>query len=307
MKGKAASPPSKLVAWCQLTRVGLVCSAPSNVLLGAFLAMGTSPWPLIPTLLLCLASCFLYLSGMALNDWCDRITDAHERPSRPIPSGRISANAAWLGGCILMSLGLICAGLTSLLLWCPLAVSAAILLALLIWLYNAVTKNGPLGPWVMGACRGVNVLLGASLSTNLPGTDALLGAASVALVIWGITTMARHETSVVPLAAIRLGTGSFAVPFLVMTYWIGRDPNPASPWSALLAFWLATKIGHLLKELSSQPNSPQVPRIIGGFLGLLIPMDALLASAVVGFAGFSLLGLWIIAIQFRRFRWLYAS
>src|SRR3954464_260986 len=72
----------------ELVRLPAVLSVPGDVLLGAAASgqMGNVP----RTAGVGASSCSLYLAGMALNDYADREVDAVERPSRPIPSGRVS-------------------------------------------------------------------------------------------------------------------------------------------------------------------------------------------------------------------------
>lgn len=307
MSSEARQTTSVLVAWCQLTRIGLVLSAPSNILLGAFLAMDWQEWPRLPILLLCLASSLLYLSGMVLNDWFDREVDSKERPTRPIPSGRISPRTALISGFVLMACGVLTAGAVSLLLWCPLAVLTSLLIAALILLYDGLAKSGVWGPVVMGSCRAMNVLLGTTVAAKLPGVWPCLAALAVGVYILGVTLIARYEAERVSAWAVHWGTGSFLVAVMVMLAMIFPSPNPASPWTILLGFWIIVQLAHLKDQLLEHAQGPLVPKFIGGMLGLLIPIDAMLASAQVGFIGFSLLGLWLLAMQIRRFRWLYMS
>jgi 4-hydroxybenzoate polyprenyltransferase len=108
------------------------------------------------TFLLIASSC-LYLSGMVLNDVFDRNVDARERPKRPIPSGRVSVrSAATLGG-VLMVIGIAAAGMVTVH-----SLTVAGLLAAAILLYDGFAKKTVLGPVVMGGCRFLNVILGAS-------------------------------------------------------------------------------------------------------------------------------------------------
>ena len=55
---------------------------------------GVLPARWLPFLLLLLASACLYCGGMVWNDYFDRAQDKLERPSRPIPSGRVSPGEA---------------------------------------------------------------------------------------------------------------------------------------------------------------------------------------------------------------------
>jgi hypothetical protein len=59
------------------------------------------------------ASACLYAGGVVLNDFFDRKVDVVERPERPLPSGRVPpAHAAWLGS-VLLSLGILSAGMAT--------------------------------------------------------------------------------------------------------------------------------------------------------------------------------------------------
>ena len=117
----------------------------------------------------------LYSAGMVLNDVFDIELDRQEQPYRPLPSGRIPLSSArWLGW-QLLTLGIMLASGTAVMLgkvplartdsfilsWLPAIVAAA--LAVLIVLYNAGLKRTLLGPLAMGGCRMLNVLLGMSV------------------------------------------------------------------------------------------------------------------------------------------------
>lgn len=165
---------------------------------------------LVPRIGLPVASVLLYWGGMALNDAADADLDRVERPERPIPSGRISRRGAVGVARALTVAGLAVAGLTggrsSLAIAVPLAAS--------VWTYDLVAKRGWTGPLVMGACRGLDVLLGA-------GRDGAVAAARPALVMAGhtasVTTLSRGEVHgtrpVVAIAAsaATLATGAAAV------------------------------------------------------------------------------------------------
>ena len=91
-----------LLAWLQLIRLPTLFTALADVLLGALLV--DAEWPTATTGLLLLTSTGMYLSGMVFNDIFDRGRDAIQRPSRPLPSGRISLAAA-VGLAVLLMVG----------------------------------------------------------------------------------------------------------------------------------------------------------------------------------------------------------
>jgi hypothetical protein len=165
---------------------------------------------LFPRLGLPVASVLLYWGGMALNDAADADLDRVERPERPIPSGRISRRGAVGVAGALTVAGLAVAGLSggrsSLAIAVPLAAS--------VWTYDLVAKRGWTGPLVMGACRGLDVLLGA-------GRDGATAATRPALVMAGhtasVTTLSRgevhgtHRAVAVAASAATLAAGAAAV------------------------------------------------------------------------------------------------
>jgi 4-hydroxybenzoate polyprenyltransferase len=212
----------KLLAWLQLCRFAAVFTAMADICLGYLLTHDGFERLSEFGLLVAASSC-LYLAGMVFNDVFDRKVDAIERPRRPIPSGRVS-----VGGAISFGAGLVAAGLV-----CSFAAGtgAAIVATLLtgfIFLYDSAAKSTIIGPVVMGACRFLNVMLGASLAphsagtTNAPWADVwalpqLHVAAGLAVYIAGVTWFARHEagTSRKPQLAAAMGTINLGIAILI--------------------------------------------------------------------------------------------
>ncbi len=180
-------------AWWQLLRAGNVFTAITNILAGFLLVRGE--WlPVLPLIFLILSSTALYLAGMVLNDIFDLEVDRIERPERPLPSGRIELNVAKLVGWGLLFDGLSAAGVAAWLLhsWLPIVIVT--LLAATIVAYNVVLKSTLLGPLAMGACRSLNVLLGASVvAQSTDKTSAYFYALILGLFTVGITLLARNE------------------------------------------------------------------------------------------------------------------
>ena len=132
------------------------------------------------------ASSCLYLAGMALNDYADREVDARERPSRPIPSGRVTPGFA-LG----LAAGLTASGAAlAVAADGPRALALVLPLAGAVWSYDLVLKNTAAGPGGMSACRTLDVLLGAGLR-GVP--RALPAAAVVGAHTAIVTTVSRRE------------------------------------------------------------------------------------------------------------------
>lgn len=178
-----------LKPYLQLVRLPNVFTAAADSLAGWLLVRGTlaEPGRWLP---LVGASMAIYAAGIALNDLFDFEIDRAERPGRPLPSGKVSRrSAAWLGGGLL-ALGLVLAVLSG--SWASLVVAA--LLAGCVVAYDSGVKRTPLGPELMGVCRGLNVLLGMSQVPMMGGPTAWLVAGSMAIFVTGVTWISRSET-----------------------------------------------------------------------------------------------------------------
>lgn len=180
----------KWLAYFQLMRLPAVFTAMSDIILGYLLTHNSFELPVQFALLLVTSAC-LYLSGMVFNDVFDRKVDAEERPSRPIPSGRISTqNAAALGGLLML------AGVGAAQTVGKQSLIVAGLLIVAILGYDTLLKKTILGPLMMGICRFLNVMLGASAvarEINLWVKPQLRIAAALGLFIVGLTWFARME------------------------------------------------------------------------------------------------------------------
>ena len=175
--------------WLQLFRAPNLFTVPGDPLAGFLLASAGARifHPAIVAIIL--ASLLLYGFGLLLNDLMGLPEDRVQRPTRPLPSGavrpkRVAAVAAaiaiaGLGFCAL-------AGTKSFWYGC------AILLAVIT--YDCGVKRIPfLGAINMGACRGLNVLLGASLAQTF-APPALAAAGLAAAYITAVSLLARRET-----------------------------------------------------------------------------------------------------------------
>ncbi|HEX8203153.1 MAG TPA: UbiA family prenyltransferase [Isosphaeraceae bacterium] len=189
-----------LKPYLQLVRLPNVFTAAADSLAGWLLVRGTFAEPLRWGPLIG-ASMAIYAGGIALNDVFDYDIDRAERPTRPLPSGRVSRRfAAALGG-VLLALGLILAGLSG-------SVISLIIGALLIGCvvtYDAGAKRTAFGPVLMGACRGLNVLLGMSQVQGLGGPSAWMVAAALALFVVGVTWISRSETETGRIGGVLAG------------------------------------------------------------------------------------------------------
>ncbi len=199
VKPEFASPASlgagvRLRALAELLRIPNVFTAVADILLGYLLTHeDLSTWQIVS--LLVAASALIYSAGMALNDYFDRALDAHERPSRPIPSGRVSAGGAARLGYGMLGAGVALAGGAAAFAGQPRPALIALALAALVLLYDAVLKNTMLAPLGMGGCRLMNVLLGMSAMEGPWQEVNYVVAAGVGVYIAGVTLFARTEAA----------------------------------------------------------------------------------------------------------------
>jgi 4-hydroxybenzoate polyprenyltransferase len=212
--------------YLQLVRLPNVFTAAADSLAGWLLVHGTlaEPQRWLP---LTLASMAIYAAGIALNDVFDYAIDLRERPHRPIPSGKVSRRFAAILGGVLLALGPALAALSG--SWSSLAV--ALLLATTVLAYDAVLRRTVLGPEVMGACRGLNVLLGLSQASDFGGRPCVFVAASLALFVTGVTWISRSETESGRSTGIVAGVVLEALGILGLAYFAGqsRGSSQGSP------------------------------------------------------------------------------
>ena len=150
-----------------LTRPGNMVLTAIAVVAGAFIAAGTDISNFqIEILICCLCSMMLVGGGNALNDYNDRKTDKENHPKRPIPSGSVSPDSAYMYAQALLGLGLLILLLT-LENKMPFVI-ALIGVILLIAYENGLKAAGITGNVVVGLMSGA-VFLFAGMAVNDPG------------------------------------------------------------------------------------------------------------------------------------------
>jgi 4-hydroxybenzoate polyprenyltransferase len=163
------------------------------------------------------SSSLLYVAGIIFNDYFDIEIDKKERPSRPLPSGKISKqNAVTIAVSSIISANIISLAIG----WMSLAV--AFVLTVVIIAYDCKLKhNAIIGPITMGFARFLNVILGASFvfpitSISIQSTKMLLFIAALLFIyVIAISILSRKEVSgrVTSLVIIL----SSSIVFLVIT------------------------------------------------------------------------------------------
>jgi 4-hydroxybenzoate polyprenyltransferase len=271
-------------AYLELVRVPNLFTAVGDIVAGYLIVsrgLGVNPIDLI---LLMLASVCLYAGGVVLNDYFDRDIDAVERPERPIPSGRIHERVALqlgvsllVSGCILAS----GAGLMSLLV--------AVLLAGCIVLYDSKGKRIEyVGSVNMGACRFLNVVLGAS------GAASFLLESWLRFVLPAALLVMLYISAVTLLATGEVWGGNRRISALVFgallvviggVVWLGLggrlvEPLYSYPFLALFAAATLWVVGRVV----GAPTAPNIRTAIKTCVLSLILLDAAIAAGAGGLA-----------------------
>jgi 4-hydroxybenzoate polyprenyltransferase len=299
-----------IVAWLQLVRLPNVVTAAADSLTGWLLA-GESLSRVEGWLVLATSSMVLYASGTALNDVFDLAIDRRERPGRPLPSGRVSSMAAAsvgglglvLGPALLAASGSPAAGLVA-------AVLAAVILA-----YDAGIKHTFMGPFFMGSCRGLNLLLGMAHAPRLAGPIGWYAALAYGAYVMGITVASRWEAQGGRRGGILTGLGIQMLALLGLT-WVALAPGqfphpdparPLIPLEGLLVLSLvAVAVSSAASRAIREPTARQIQTYVKtGILSLVWLNVGLLAAVRGPLAALPVALLWFPA--FLLARWLYAT
>lgn len=214
---------ASLKTYLELCRISNLPTVWTNVLAAVILSNNDFFWPNFLTLALSLS--LFYSGGMCFNDICDVQIDLKKRPSRPIPSGRITIRNAYLFTAVLFSAGLL------LLLLMPNrnALVAGLVLLLLIIIYDEFHKKHVLSVFVMAACRlMIFAVSGIAVAGRMNDAVLMIGVIQFGYVLL-ISLVARYENHhrdrfkipVVPamLAGISLVDGMYLA-FLKSPFWL---------------------------------------------------------------------------------------
>ena len=204
--------------------------------------------------------------SQAINDWGDRVVDAINEPSRPIPSGRISSKWAF-SLAILLSVGGLLIG-WSLGEWVLIATVVAIFCA---WAYSVepirLKKSGILGPAIVAICyEGLPWFTGAAvIFQGLPDIKIILFAALYAFGAFGIMTLNDFKAlkgdtitgvnslpvTIGPEKASKVACSVMVIPQLIvfsLLYYFGAFIE-----AILIGLLLISQIG-LMRKLTKNPE-----------------------------------------------------
>lgn len=269
---------SVLNGYLQLMRPANLPTAAADIFAGVALAgfinfSELSSVSYISLVYLVFSSVFLYAGGVALNDVFDYKLDTIERPERAIPSGLIPLKSAALFGSVLLLIGVLFAFQVNLI-----SGYIAAALAFSIVLYDSFSKKYSfLGPFNMGLCRSLNLLLGLSVLGVITNSWYIV----IPLVyIFAITLISRGEVhgnnkNHIIWAGILYGLVIFGVVSMVL---LKTDQILQTiPFLLLFAFLVFKP---LMNAYRSNSPSNIKKAVIAGVLSLIV-LDAAIA---VGFS-----------------------
>ncbi|MES1213171.1 MAG: UbiA family prenyltransferase [Singulisphaera sp.] len=304
-------------AWLELFRLPNVFTAMADVFLGYLLVHETlEPWWTF--LLLLGASSLLYTSGMILNDVFDIAIDREERPARPLPSGRVPLGLALHTGGVMLGAGVALGWAASFAAGTARCGIVATLLAVAVLAYDRILKRTIIAPAVMGSCRMLNVLLGASAAAGPWHTIHYLVAAGVGIYIAGVTWFARTEARQSRRLVLAAACVVMALGLALLAYWPAAvdDALPLA-WSPLMALEIGPRwfilwglLGLMILRRPAVAVADPVPKrvqlAVKECILSLIIIDAVTCYAVRGVPWAIVILLLLVPTMFLG-RWLYST
>lgn len=292
----------KLTAWLELLRVPNLFTVPGDPLAGFCLASVAGQiaisWSSAPIYAVLLASLLFYCAGLLQNDYFDLEEDRQDRPFRPLPSNKVRGSTVILVASLFFATGLAIAFVIDIVTGIT-----ATALVLIITIYNHSGKRIPIvGPVLMGLCRGLNFLLGASVLgwSGIFAPVVMVSAIFLSMFIGAVTHIAAGETDRHNPGAARWGPAVVLVLWFSGLYFLAKPYVLISAWTvsltlAILASFWPLYCGSLLV---ADPSPAVIQKTIGRFLrGLLLIQAAVIALA--GRPGFimivMLLAVWPIS------------
>lgn len=281
---------SKLIGYLRLMRPANIVTAIADILAGVaisgyFINVSFATLTLdftLPVVCLCLATIGLYGGGVVFNDVFDATLDSTERPERPIPSGVITKTQAIILGSYLLLVGILAAfsvgRLTGYPGWLAIGVAVSALV------YNKWGKHQHvLGPFNMGLCRGLNLLLGISIVPDALAAYWWMGFIPI-LYIAAVTNISRGEVHGGSVKSLRLTAVCYATVYITMGIlaFLHHRLWTALPFILLFAAMINLPLFRAMKD----PSGPNIGKAVKGGIIALIAMNVawIAAFATLPFA-----------------------
>ena len=214
----------------------------------------------------------LTAASMTINDYYDRAIDAINEPSRPIPSGSVSAREALAFVFVLSAIGFVFAYLISVL-----CLVVAVISWIVVVTYVTVGKRSGLpGNFLVSTCVAIPFIYGSIVLNQLP-LSVLLFALMAFLsntgreITKGIVDVKGDRVEGVKTLAVRYGEKNAAV--VASLFYVSAVSLTPIPWIlSLVSFWfiplvLVTDIGlvassALLLRDSSRESARKIKKLV---------------------------------------------
>lgn len=282
-----------LHAWLELMRLSNAPTVVSNVLAGvaagAMVHPGAEGIPAWATGQVLLGALLCYSAGMVLNDAFDARADAAERPSRPIPSGRIALALARAVGLVMLAVG------TALLAFAGMPADGsggivgsatfpwAVLLGSCVLAYDVLHLQLPGASGLVAGCRALVVAIAAlAVSPQAPWPVVAWIALPLLAYVLCVGIAARDEVAGLrgPARVVAWALPALAVVAPVGVRWMAAIEPPAEPWSMpLTAACIALAASTAFLGLRAA-RAGRVPMAVGRWLGAIPAADAAVCLAL---------------------------
>ena len=266
--------------YLRLMRPANIVTAISDILAGIaiavyFIGMQPGDIQMLPAFLLVLATIGLYGGGVVFNDVFDADLDKVERPERPIPSGLIQKRKAAILGAVLLTGGIVAATFVHRQFFPSGFIALVIAIAALV--YDKWTKHYAFsGPVNMGACRGLNLLLGMSLFP-----EAVYHYWGICLVpmlyIAAITMISRGEVHGGKKQTLYTAAVLYSV--VIGSIFFISFSNQTVLFSVVFLVLFATMIFIPLRQAIKNPKGPLIGKAVKAGVLALVLMNAAWAAA----------------------------
>jgi 4-hydroxybenzoate polyprenyltransferase len=266
----------KVTVYLRLMRPANIVTSVADVLAGIaisgyFYNLHFTTTSFYPVVLLCLSTMGLYGGGIVFNDVFDAELDRQERPERAIPSGLVSLKeAAFLGAFLLLW------GIGFAFSYSAQAGLIAVLISFFALLYNKISKHIKfIGPLNMGLCRGLNLLLGISVSVSMLTQFYYLAMVPV-IYIFSITMISQGEVHGGNKRNLYIGGVLYAIVVCAILYFAISQLQSLAILFLLPFVWMIfTPLINAIKN----PVGPNIGKAVKAGVISLILMDAAWASA----------------------------
>jgi len=283
-----------VLEWIRLLRLPNQATAVADVLAGWLIVSQARSlqWPAPAAWWAIAAGACFYAAGMVLNDVFDLDIDRAERPERPLPRGAINAGTAATVGMTLLTAGAAAACAAAFVSGFPAVALVGAGLTAAVWLYDRHAKRTPWGPGVMGACRGLNWLLGMTAAGGPTAPHEWLLPIGMGIYVAGITLYARDEAGSIRVPTLVAGAVLMLAGLVAAAGHtvLLADAGGGSAWltggrlPSWLLLWAALGTSILLRAGLGivDPTPGRVRTAVGNGIGSIITLDAVLVLASCG-------------------------